>query len=444
MQLSYPGYEQDIQEAEEAHTGTSTFVKFDQKIWEMEEKQRMFENDRSHPRLRHLDALHLTYPGYEQDVKVAEEQHVNSRSYNFSRKIEGMKRSQSMHEGDRTHPNLLILDNLQLSYPGADNDKKEAEEAHRCLTFQSFEDKLIEMKLRQQIHDNDRSHARLKALDNLKLCYPGYEQDMEVALEQHVCNRAFNFQAKLDGMKEKQKMYNGDRTHPNLALLDSLQVSYPGWQQDVKEAEAAHTGSIWTKFEDMIFQIKEQQKIYVGDRSHERLIQLDSLQLSYPGWKDDVNLAVRDHIHSWKASFEKRLMGMQEKERIYCGYSLERTPFDQEQLQSIGECIICSQRPKTHALFPCGHLCLCHYCAKLDSFKKCPICRQDSTSRLHVFAPYISSVHIGACVLCAENPKTHAFVPCGHMAICSTCADKPIKHCPVCKNRSSHIIKLYI
>jgi len=445
LDLSYPGWEEDVQEAEEAHTGMKTFVKFDQKLWEIQEKQRMYEGDRSHPRLLELDSFKFTYTGWMDDLLIAEEQHVTSRSFNFKRKFEGMKRRQKMFENDRSHPHLVELDALEFTYQGFEADILAAEEAHTGLTFQNFDDKIMEMKLRQQLHNGDRSHPRIVALDSLKLSYPNYEEDLESALHFHFCSRTFNFKAKMDGMKKKQKMCNGDRSHPNLVLLDSLRLTYDSWEVDVREAEAAHTGSAWTKFDDIVFRIQEQQRIHDGDRSHSRLVALDSLKLSYPGWQEDVAFAQRDHIHSWKASFEKKLAGMKEKQRIYCGYSsFPSKGKDMRQTVSVGECIVCSHNPRTFALVPCGHLCLCHSCASRDAYSQCPICRQSCKRLLNVFAsPDVSSVHVGNCVVCSKNENTHVFVPCGHLCVCADCVPHTKKRCPVCQLPATHVMKLY-
>ena len=43
-------------------------------------------------------------------------------------------------------------------------------------------------------------------------------------------------------------------------------------------------------------------------------------------------------------------------------------------------CVVCMERPCTHACLPCGHRCLCEICAAEDSMHrmnwKCPECRQ--------------------------------------------------------------------
>ena len=39
--------------------------------------------------------------------------------------------------------------------------------------------------------------------------------------------------------------------------------------------------------------------------------------------------------------------------------------------------MICMERPKTHAAFPCGHQILCNVCAEKQGNKApCPGCRQ--------------------------------------------------------------------
>jgi hypothetical protein len=43
---------------------------------------------------------------------------------------------------------------------------------------------------------------------------------------------------------EKQNMHDGDRSHPRLIALDScaFQLNYPGWKKDAKGIEDKHVG----------------------------------------------------------------------------------------------------------------------------------------------------------------------------------------------------------
>lgn len=51
------------------------------------------------------------------------------------------------------------------------------------------------------------------------------------------------FWGKLYGMGEKQRIYDGDRSHSNLVELDRLAktLTYPDFQLDVAKAEEIHT-----------------------------------------------------------------------------------------------------------------------------------------------------------------------------------------------------------
>lgn len=50
------------------------------------------------------------------------------------------------------------------------------------------------------------------------------------------------------------------------------------------------------------------------------------------------------------------------------------------------------------------------------------------------------------CVMCYENPRTHAFVPCGHKCACYECGDKIMqstKKCPMCNTAASMQMKIF-
>ena len=47
------------------------------------------------------------------------------------------------------------------------------------------------------------------------------------------------------------------------------------------------------------------------------------------------------------------------------------------------------------------------------------------------------------CIVCFENSKECAIIPCGHWCVCLVCADK-LKHCPVCRQRKHNVLKIFI
>ena len=81
---------------------------------------------------------------------------------------------------------------------------------------------------------------------------------------------------------ESQKLSVGDRSHPRIIELDALRMhlTYDGWEKDCSDVEKEHLSSIdkW-KFTVAIEGIKRKQAIYIGDRSHEHLQCLDLLNL---------------------------------------------------------------------------------------------------------------------------------------------------------------------
>ena len=51
-----------------------------------------------------------------------------------------------------------------------------------------------------------------------------------------------------------------------------------------------------------------------------------------------------------------------------------------------------------------------------------------------------------SCVICYENPRTHAFIPCGHLSICGVCfknADGLHGKCPICNTQFTNIVHIY-
>ena len=48
-------------------------------------------------------------------------------------------------------------------------------------------------------------------------------------------------------------------------------------------------------------------------------------------------------------------------------------------------CSICLDKPRTMALVPCGHKCLCSGCASKWDKQKCPMCRKLVTSTMRIY-----------------------------------------------------------
>ena len=48
------------------------------------------------------------------------------------------------------------------------------------------------------------------------------------------------------------------------------------------------------------------------------------------------------------------------------------------------ECVVCMENNREFAIVPCGHPCLCHVCQSLSTITSCPMCRgpKDSVSKI--------------------------------------------------------------
>lgn len=100
-------------------------------------------------------------------------------------------------------------------------------------------------------------------------------------------------------------------------------------------------------------------------------------------------------------------------------------------------CVICTVNPKQLAFFPCGHFCICEVCAHLLVDKKCPICRVNTNELRWVYIRALT------CAVCSKRPSTAAVFPCGDFCVCKTCAPS-VTVCPICKRKISEIKPVYI
>jgi len=422
--------------------------------------------DRSHPNLRHVDILKkkLTYEGHENDLKELEKAHFTKGGLGFKNILHRIRETEKLSKGDRSHPNLVRLDKLmkKLTYDGWRDDVQEAEKKHLYSPF-DFEYVVRRIERKKKVSVGDRSDKDLKFLDSLRLTYPGWEKDWQQAFDHYIGGftlRCFGFKFCLT---EKQRMHEGDRSHPRLVALDSLKLTYPGWQKDAHKYEQKHVCLGLNGFEMLIGSpadtaiailkskqqrycgikgaswmlpdqrtivntqwtfpgCKEQVKYVLGSTSqnfagtlehfqlrqmmhdedysnHPLLIKLKSMKFSYPGWEKDINNAKRELYSSltmWKDSHERNMQEMQNKQTVYDGYvrSLKKetmTMGEQKEEEETGlkECVICWSAPRTHVFVPCGHMCACKSCSEtlIENRKVCPACNQASTMAIEVFMP---------------------------------------------------------
>ena len=211
---------------------------------------------------------------------------------------------------------------------------------------------LVENPTPPHTPDPGRFHPQLQALDNLAalgtITYTGWEADVCKAEDLHL-NDPFVFIGYVEGMRLKQALHVGDRSHPQLQVLDNLKragLTYNGWEADVRRAEDEEYGF---SFAGHVEKIQKKQAIYISQQNARTLAAHES---------HHVQKRARHNNRS-----QNQLAETQEKE----------------------ECVICWSSKKTHAFIPCGHMCVCDVCVASIQDHRCPICRMASQQIVKIF-----------------------------------------------------------
>lgn len=258
--LTYDGWEDDFARVDKAYNEGTRWQR-ERLFSKMQKKQAVHDGDRSHVQLVKLDELTLSYPGWIQDYDDCEHTHFEFDGKVFWDKLKGLESKQLSYFNHSKDPDLMELDSIQATYPGCKDDYRKAAEAHYAGNEPRFQRFLQKLQKKQAVYSGDRSHPNLKAIDSLQFTFPNWENDVEEAERVHVEFEGKAFWDKLQGLRSKEKMYRGDRSHPNLVKLDELSRSlvYVEWERDKKKAEQAHmSGNEW-RFKRVVEQIKKKQ-----------------------------------------------------------------------------------------------------------------------------------------------------------------------------------------
>jgi len=186
----------------------------------------------------------------------------------------------------------------------------------------------------------------------------------------------------------------------NTTSMSSLKVkfTYPGWRNDFLAVHGLELYSLSARDDclDRMNGMINKQRLFDGDRSQSQIVKLDLLSkiLSYRGWEDDVKAA--ETVHSrFPSRFEDEITHMIKKQRLL-GEEAKSKSFDEKQYtqSTIGisttddrtSCVICLGGKSEFAFIPCGHLCICKDCAicvaNFDS--RCPTRQRCSYFNLHM------------------------------------------------------------
>ena len=424
--------------------------------------------------------------------------------------------------GDRTHPTLKLVDDLkeQLTYDGFMKDLQKLETAHLNGDDYDVDNLKFHIQESQRIHDGDRSHPRLVELDNIRqsLTYDGWEADVDEALLLHLSDReddSVTFSFRMKGIKRKQKMSIGDYRHPNLKFLFSLELTFPGWEDKLEEAVNDHRNG-WD-IDYFRYSLLERQRVFEGVRVHPRLIALDALTLTYPDWQKDFEAIEMNHLDNASyyddgvySSYQHQLNILEGKQKAYeAGDDLWRYhPMQKDILErawtysgfeddldkvrtedptstysdytfeqwnercTISQMIHDGNFEDHEALVKLNELILSYPGWEQDFEEATDYLKQNGYDVWSTLFDYRikgmknkqvvyegskeaeedkkkagnHSKHIGSCAICFEAPQTHVFVPCGHVCACKECSTRVMaknKKCPICNKVSKMTMELF-
>lgn len=410
--LTYDGYREDLQKLETAHLDGDDFKVDGLKFYVQESQRILHDGDRSHPRLVKLDSIRgtLTYDGWEEDFDEALSIHISREDDLFDgveRCLKKMKHTQRMSNGDYSHPNLKFLFSLELTFPGWEDKLEEAVNHHK----NGWDTRIVDyhrysLAERQRVFEGVRSHERLVALDELVLTYPDWEKDVKEIEKNHLDDNCWynygvsdSFIEKLNFLEGKQTAYEAEdhlwRYHPILKEILSMEWTYPGFEDDLDEVRAEDPTSSDYTFRNLNERCTISQMIHDGNfEEHEALVKLNELVLSYPGWEQDFEeakdiLRQRGYNSVGFYPFDNHMKGMENKQVVYEGS--KKAEEDKKKADNpskhLGSCAICFEAPQTHVFVPCGHVCACKQCSTrvMAKNKKCPICNKVSKMTMELF-----------------------------------------------------------
>jgi uncharacterized protein YndB with AHSA1/START domain len=228
---------------------------------------------------------------------------------------------------------LKELEQLDLHYPGWEKDYAGACDAFHRGSEPRFNKACRKLRDKQRVYEDYRAFTRLNDMSSLELGYPGSDRDKQDLETWHLKHPSTdttdkNFRDKLEGLQNKNTLFFGDRSNSNVVTLDGLELSYPGWEKDYQLAVAAHCDMPAGLFPNALHCLQEKQRIHMGDRSHWRLSELDKIKLTYPGCENDVKEVEDWHLHNADneqndSMFQEVVEGIRDQEQIFLGWDHE-------------------------------------------------------------------------------------------------------------------------
>jgi hypothetical protein len=405
-------------------------------------------------RLKELEQLDLYYPGWEKDYAGACDAFHRGSGIRFNKACRKLRDKQRVYEDYRAFTRLNDMSSLELDYPGSDRDKQDLETWHlkhpsTDTTDKIFRDKLEGLQNKNTLFFGDRSNVNVVALDGLELSYPDWETDYQLAVAAHCDMPAGLFPNALHCLQQKQCIHKGDRSHWRLVELDSVKLTYPGCENDVSEVEDWHLHNADNAQNDGMFQevvegIRDQEQIYLGWDHEEEDASVNSN-------------ASRDAQGSFYKHDLKDASTTQDLQKCYDSISESLMEHEGKKKKLVEERSTCSSPAASRRSSP------------VDRRSPSPSGRNSSSSRTSNSPTTDRSspsglslsfrtgagadgtppkqVKLGNCVVCLSRAKTHVFLPCGHLCACAACSEKAMQTtscCPICRRHTDKTHRVFL
>ena len=452
LSLSYPNWTADKSAAETIYAEYPT-DRFEQKLAAIKLKEKLFQGDRSHPDIQTLDNTQFTYKGWEEDNDEAERRLTGDCTVlqlgTFKSFFLKMKKKEAINSRRDSIECLRERDSAEFTYPDFEVDKATAEKIFaEYPTTHRFHEKLTAMINKERLYRGDRSHPDIVALDETKFTYPQWEKDKEEAVKRH-CGDCTLFQLGVtcrflyNKMLKKQRMFENRVNVPALQDLDRAYFTYTGWEKDKEFAEQYYAEfSTTDRLHDKVEAMKNKQRLLSGDRSHPDIVALDSTTFDYQGWEKDKEEAERRHIGNCTVlqlgTFHVIFDKMKKMQGLYDSQSNMLLDF-------VGlDSLLPSKGPSKVDLT-----------ASSSSFhptKPFRNCCMKTANDGDWDDPLKASSKANKCVVCLEHEPLYAFIPCGHLCVCAKCvpefdcsSNKEYRevNCPICRKSALCVTRIF-
>lgn len=404
---------------------------------------------------RVLDNLKVDYPGYEIDLSATRDAIVSDSKSNILRMFRKMKEKQRVYDHYLNKNGSNGIDSLELKRSGSDKETRDISEDMNdnnnppgTKKEDVFRDKIEENSLdKEDVYLEDRSHPNLVALDSLILTYPCWEDDVQDARSVHYYKKISLFQDKVHSLKVKQDLHVGDRSHWRLNKIDDLDLTYPEWEKDLEQVEDWHIHNTDNRentifFHEVIEGMLDQQYIYLS-WDHEQIqnpfpdIDKIEAQIVHYRGSDDTKVVgqIKPSVNKSEKKNTDKIMDEKNKiseNRSHIKYNRSSSKPNSNEERREPETENNRSRSITSSFLP--------------SSSSSPRQKAYDNSSLPQSGPppKITVLNLGKCDICTTRAKTHLFVPCGHLG-CAACSHHSLRttaRCPTCNKPADKVVRI--